>query len=80
LTRGVEFLPVRQHRLARYRVHEARSQLCQRPQYEAVFQYVAARYPHRALIDHPVIVQQQIDIERTCCPFIVAAIASCQIM
>ncbi len=80
MTRRIKFLPVRQDRLAGDRVHEVGGQLGQRPQYKAVFQNVTARHAYRTFVDHIVIVKQQIDIERTCCPFIVTARATSQIM
>ena len=77
---GVEFLPMPEHRLARHRVYEVRGQFSQRSQHEAVLQDIAARHPHRAFVDYQIIVEQQVYIERTCCPFLTSPDTPGQIM
>ncbi len=80
MTCRVKFPPVLADQFACYRVTIIRGDFGQRPEYEAILQDIFPGQPNWRLVENELIVQQQVDVQRSRNEFFGAARTPRQIM
>ena len=76
----VKFLPVLSKRLFRHRMHRVRRQFGQWTEHETVFKHVATWNSEPGFIDYALVVEQEIDVERSRGKLRAAADAPCPVV